>query len=302
MPEAGHPWLYQSEHLAGSFRRGVGGIDRDRRPLDRETRGGGEGSCGWKTLVDEQVNAAFTGAHERPAGARVAREDDRQAGEVDSITDGATQRVDYGKRYNPDTVLFVNHLGFAEIELGHHDLHTLRVDGSVPGSGVPGEGFLNPFNEMPRAKAGLGAAGTPHEDRPVCPTYLRPAARERDEVGRMVCVEVRQEHLVELVDRQLQARIVGQGAAADVENQEVTLCITDFDKDAGCGLATRYPGIAAAKHRHPHFTVLDHLLTRNEHVGVLPSRRTYNRCHGDRLRSTCKYRHRQGHGLRINRF
>ncbi len=80
--------------------------------------------------------------------------------------------------------------------------------------------------------------------------------------GCVVGVQVRQEHLVELVDRQFQTRIVGEGAASEVENQKVALGVADFDEDAGRGLTTRHPRIAAAKHRHPQLAVLELLFTR----------------------------------------
>ena len=96
MVETGHARLCQIKHLAGRCRRGVGGIQRNRRPFDREPRSGGEGRGGREALVDEQVDAC-TGPHERPAGARVTREAERQAGEVEAVADGAALRVDDGE-------------------------------------------------------------------------------------------------------------------------------------------------------------------------------------------------------------
>ena len=155
------------------------------------------------------------------------------------------------------------------------------------------------FGEVPRAQARLGPAGPPQVDRSVRPAHLRVAADEREQVARVVGVQVRQEHLVELVDRQLQTRIVCEGAAPEVENQEVALGVTDFDEDAGRGLAARHPRIAASEHRHSHLAVLELLFTRDKHLGVFPSRRANDWSQGDRLRPARKCRHGQGHGFAV---
>ena len=47
----------------------------------------------------------------------------------------------------------------------------------------------------------------------------------------MVCVKVGQEHLVERVDRQFQAREVRQRPASEIEDEEVALGIADLDED-----------------------------------------------------------------------
>ena len=186
--------------------------------------------------MDQEVNAAFTGAHEWPAGARVARVDERQPGKVDAVADGAAQRMDDGKRRDLDAVCFVDHLDVHKVEFGHLDLHAGRVDGTGSGSGVPGQRLLNGFDKVPRAQARFGAAGAPHLDRPVRTPHLCVAAGERNQVGRMVGVQMGKEHLVQQVDWQLQARVVGKGAAPGVEKQEVALRVADFDEDAARGL------------------------------------------------------------------
>ena len=196
----------------------------------------------------------------------------------------------------------VNHLGLAEVELGDHDLHALRVDGAVPGGGVPGQRFLNPFDEVLRAQARLGPAGTPHVDRPVGPSHLRPATRECDQVAHVVGVQVRQEHLVELVDRQLQTGVVRQGAAPDIEKQDVALRVADLDHHAGRGLRARVPGIAAAKHRHAQLAVFERFCARDEHLGVVPPRRADNRSQGDRLCAAGKCRQAAGTWDRCSSF
>ena len=84
----------------------------------------------------------------------------------------------------------------------------------------------------------------------------------------MVGVQVSQEHLVKLVDRQLQTGVVCQGAAPDIENQDVTLGVTDLDHDAGRGLSARVPRIAASQYRHSQLTIFELFLARDEHLGI----------------------------------
>ena len=129
-----------------------------------------------------------------------------------------------------------------------------------PGRGIPGKRFFDRFHEMLRAQAGFGPAWTPHVNWSIGPSHLRPAARERDQIAHVVGVQVGQEHLVELVDRQFQTGIVRRGAAAQVENQNVPLRVADLDQDAGRGLSACVPGVSASKHRHAHLAIFELLL------------------------------------------
>ena len=108
--------------------------------------------------------------------------------------------------------------------------------------------------------------------------------------------------LLSLLTGSFRLAIVREGAAPEVEDQEVALGVTDFDEDAGRGLAARHPGVAAPEHRHSHLAVLERLFAGDEHLGVLPSRRAHDRSQGDRLRSARKCRHREGHGPGTDRF
>jgi hypothetical protein len=109
----------------------------------------------------------------------------------------------------------------------------------------------------------------------------------------MVGVEVGEEHLVELVHGQLQARVVRERTAAEVDDEDVALCVADLDEDAAGGLGARDPGVAAAEHRHPDLAVLELLVAGHEHLGVLPPRRTDHGCRRDRPRAAGKRRHRE---------
>jgi len=129
----------------------MGGVERDRRSLDREACRGRERGGGWEALVDEQVDASFAGAHERPARACVARVDEREAGEVEAVADGAARRVDDRERGHGDAVRFVDDLRLHEVELGHRQLEAVRVDRAAAARGVPGERFLDRLDEVPRA-------------------------------------------------------------------------------------------------------------------------------------------------------
>ena len=137
-----------------------------------------------------------------------------------------------------------------------------------PGGRVPGERLLDRFAEMPRAQARLRPAGSPDVNRPVRPPDLGQAAAEREHVAHVVGVQVGDEHLVERVHRQLQARVVREGTGPQVENQNVALGIADFDQDAGRSLGAGRPRIAAAEHRHAQLAVLEGFLARDEHLGV----------------------------------
>jgi hypothetical protein len=106
---------------------------------------------------------------------------------------------------------------------------------------VPRKRFLDGAGEVPCAEARLGPAGPPQVNRSVGPAHLRVAADKRDEVARVVGVQVRQKDLVELIDRQLQTGIVRQRAAPEVENQQVALGVADLDEDAGRGLGRASP-------------------------------------------------------------
>jgi hypothetical protein len=110
----------------------------------------------------------------------------------------------------------------------------------------------------------------------------------------VIGMKVGKENLVELVDRQLQAGVVRQGAASKVEDQEVAFGVADLDEYAGRGLGARNPRIAASQYRHPHLTGLELLLARDVHLGVSPPRGADHRGQGDRFRSAGKRRHRQG--------
>jgi hypothetical protein len=68
MVHACHTRLHKIKYLASSFGRGVGGIELDCSPLNRETRGGRQCRGGREAFVDEQVDT-FTSSYKRPAGA-----------------------------------------------------------------------------------------------------------------------------------------------------------------------------------------------------------------------------------------
>jgi hypothetical protein len=110
----------------------------------------------------------------------------------------------------------------------------------------------------------------------------------------VVGVKVGDQHLVELVDRELQAREVGQRAAAEVAmTKKVALGIAHLDEDAPRRLGTGDPGVAAAENGDPQLAVFELLGPRHEPVGVLARERSDDRGGRDRPLSAREGRERQ---------
>jgi len=118
----------------------------------------------------------------------------------------------------------------------------------------------------------------------------------------MVGVQVGQKHLVEQVDRQLQACIVRERTGPEVEHEQVALGVADLDEDARRGLGTRRPRIAATEHRHAQLAVFKRLGSRDEHLGVLPLWGADDGCLGDGLSAPCVGRYRQRPYFHLTHF
>ena len=283
MPETGHARPHEAEHLGGGGRRGVGGVQRDSRPLDGEARRRRQHRGGREALVDEQVDAALAGAHQRPGRAGVARVHEGEAGEVDAVAHGPAAGVHDRERGHGHAAASYT----ACVWLKSNSVTSIfRLSGFIaPALVVASQASAcripSTKDRVPRR--GSVPARAPDADGPVGAPHLGVAAGECDQVGGVVGVQVAEEHLVELVHRQLQARVVGERAAAEVEDEEVALGVADLDQDAGRGLGARHPGVAAAEHGHAQLAVLQLLLTGDERLGVLAPRRADDRRQGDRL-------------------
>jgi hypothetical protein len=109
----------------------------------------------------------------------------------------------------------------------------------------------------------------------------------------MVGMQMRDEHLVELVHRQLQTGEIRQRPGPEIKHDQIPLSIPHLDQNAPRRLSPRHPRIATAKHRRPQLIVLEPLLARNERLRILPPRITNNRRRRDRSAPTRELGHRQ---------
>src|SRR5690242_12957028 len=101
-------------------------------------------------------------------------------------------------------------------------------------------------------------------------------------------MKMRDEHLVELVDWQLQTREVRQRPGPEIKHKQIALRIADLDQDAPRRLRPGPPRVATPEHRHAQLAVLELLLARNKRLRLPPPWFTDHRRRRDRSRSACE--------------
>ena len=155
--------------------------------------------------------------------------------------------MDHRERRNAHTVSLIDHLGLAEVELDHFEAEALLGVDSARGLAVPVARFPDRLDEMAGSVSLFRSARPPDLDRPR-PPRLAVAAEQGDQIGGVVGVQVGEEDLVKGVDGQSEPREVRHRAAADVEQEEVSLGVADLDQDARRRLRSGDPGDAAPEH------------------------------------------------------
>ena len=123
---------------------------------------------------------------------------------------------------------------------------------------------------MARSVSRLGSARSPNLDRPHSPG-LAVAAEQRDQIGGVVGVQVGEEDLVQRVDGKSEPGEVRHRAATGVEQEKVSLGVSDLDQDARSRLGPCHPRNAAAEHRYAQLAVGERLAG-GESLAVVPGR------------------------------
>ena len=181
--------------------------------------------------------------------------------------------------------MLVDDLRLTKVELGDFKLEALRTVNSARRLRIPVACLPDCFDEVFRAETRFRTAWTPYLHRTVDPPRLPVTTKERDQIRRVVGVQMREEHLVELVHRQTKPCEVCKRTAAQIEHEQVSFGIADFDENTGRSLRLGHERVATAQHRHPQLSIVQGFFARDEDVGILSLGRTNDRRYGQSLRA-----------------